>query len=101
MWSPKDAGGDRQAGAVRGYLKAELLVKALEMAVAFVHLFLHSLLHHWQVAPRVTVGVEVSEETDNRCIWAGSGSEQESNCSVSVRRGRISAGHRSLVSAVL
>lgn len=96
VWSPKDAGDDRQAGAVRGYLKAELLVKALEVVVAFVHLFLYSLLHHWQVAPRVTVGVEVSEETDNRCLWAGSGSEQASSCSVCLCEGEglvLGTGH--------
>lgn len=99
MWSPKDA-GDRHAGAVRGYLKAELLVKALEMVGAFVHLFLPSLLHPWQGAPRVTAGVEVSEETDNRCIWAGSGSEQAreevSNCRVCLCDGEglvLGTGH--------
>lgn len=48
--------GDRHAGAIKGWLKAEVLVQALEMLVALVHLLLLlSLLHCLQMATRVTV----------------------------------------------
>lgn len=58
MWEMSNVAaltGDRHAGAVRGCLKAELLVQALEMLVALVHHRVLSLLHHLQMATRVTV----------------------------------------------
>lgn len=47
--------GDRHAGAIKGWLKAEPLVRALEMLVALVHLLLLLLLHRLQMATRMTV----------------------------------------------